>query len=93
MRMFSLQELCAFGKFRELDDKIDELMDCSSVSQLFQSFVRRLEKDYVTEAALQTGRNIVEQVRHLPGGRHGDQDEVSHCLVVAARRLAIPPPP
>ncbi|GFN73711.1 tetratricopeptide repeat protein [Plakobranchus ocellatus] len=55
-----VSELCAFGKFRELNEKIDELITCKSVKELFEVFIRRLESDYITNA--KTG-NIIEQIK------------------------------
>jgi len=41
-----LEELCMFGKFRELDQKIESLVTCSSTKDLFEKLLERLENDY-----------------------------------------------
>lgn len=41
-----IEELCMFGKFRELDNKIQSLVGCLSISGLFIKSLERLEQDY-----------------------------------------------
>ncbi|KAK7104847.1 hypothetical protein V1264_019502 [Littorina saxatilis] len=41
-----LAELAIFGKFRELDKKIDSLIEVSSIKELLHNCLKRLEADY-----------------------------------------------
>ncbi|BFZ07798.1 hypothetical protein BsWGS_10837 [Bradybaena similaris] len=54
-----VSELCSFGQYRELDAKIDELINCKCVKALFEVFIRRLEADY--NNSYRTG-NLTEKV-------------------------------
>ncbi|OWF34800.1 hypothetical protein KP79_PYT14199 [Mizuhopecten yessoensis] len=54
-----LNELVSFGYFRLLDQKIDSLVSCQSVQDLFGNMLQRLEEDYNVP---EHEGNLVEQV-------------------------------
>ncbi|XP_069113674.1 TPR repeat-containing protein DDB_G0287407-like [Argopecten irradians] len=54
-----LNELVSFGYFRLLDQKIDSLVSCQSVHDLFGNVLQRLEEDYNVP---EHDGNLVEQV-------------------------------
>ncbi|ESO87647.1 hypothetical protein LOTGIDRAFT_166228 [Lottia gigantea] len=45
----TIAEIVVFGYFRLLDKKIDSLINCESVEELCESFLKRLEEDYNDE--------------------------------------------
>ncbi|XP_050404111.1 TPR repeat-containing protein DDB_G0287407 [Patella vulgata] len=44
--MITVSEIVVFGYFRLLDKKIDSLITCNSVQELFENYLQRLEEDY-----------------------------------------------
>ncbi|XP_064600811.1 TPR repeat-containing protein DDB_G0287407-like [Liolophura sinensis] len=54
-----MEELCVFGYFRNLDKKIDSLINSESVEELFLQYLERLEVDYNVN---EYPGNVVEKV-------------------------------
>ncbi|CAD5125410.1 DgyrCDS13642 [Dimorphilus gyrociliatus] len=53
-----ISELCAFGSFRLINNKIDDLTSAKDISQLFEKMIIRLKRDYNDPEA---GTEIVEK--------------------------------
>ncbi|XP_076442900.1 TPR repeat-containing protein DDB_G0287407-like [Babylonia areolata] len=56
----ALAELCSFGNFRMLDSKISSLVQCSSVAELFEQFLVRLEEDHNGDSG--SAKTLIQQV-------------------------------
>ncbi|CAH1794895.1 unnamed protein product [Owenia fusiformis] len=68
-----LSELCMFGYFRKLDEKIDSLIHCSSTVELFKKYLERLEDDYNSDGY---HGNLVQDVMCLlRGSKEGLSEE------------------
>lgn len=80
-----LEELCMFGKFRELDQKIDSLASCQNISSLFGKFLERMELDY--DPAYSDGNMTQKVMCALYLSRNGlTETELSQMLNIASHQ-------
>ena len=64
----SLEELRVFGKYEELNERIDHYLDAEDLSSLFDRVLERIERDY-------GGELVTAVMRFLWGSRHGLSEE------------------
>ncbi|EGD80246.1 hypothetical protein PTSG_10922 [Salpingoeca rosetta] len=76
-----IAELCAFGSFEELDDKIEACLRSENVEALFMHVLQRLDDDFVGVLAGNGDGAVRAVMTHLACARHGlSEAEIMDCL-------------
>ncbi|EGG14473.1 TPR repeat-containing protein [Cavenderia fasciculata] len=72
-----LDDICVFGEFDRLGDRITRLLRAKNTSELYEIILDRIETDYD-----QKGKGLVREfLRYIWGARHGiELDKLSHLL-------------